>query len=788
MEWTCPNCGRTGLTGNFCGSCATPRPTSEISSSPEPTPIITAESASASTAQIYEKIINSDVEKAIHDYVPPKLDGDTFVKQEVFSNERFEANYNSYYDAIVINDKENDCTIHYSEDKGYIAFDMHGQKKYHIYPDGKTVIYTSNGQNESIITYEPLTMEDMQLNMDVIDVDGNVYSISNNEIIKKIDKVNGYTTYYDLDGNYKNVMDKKVEYFNKDGYAYRIDNYIDSDNIVSTIMTDDGPIYINNSKVVQFNNEQDFTGETIIGNYMIDESGNYIIKDLSGNTTIYSEYGKKEKYIDLSGNTTIYDDNGKIIKYIDTNGNEYNYDKDSKTTMINGKKSYSRINHIEYDEEAYNTILKSFNSIGESYKGTITNACSNIESAIKSFPDNYSASGISSIGSSIEGHIDLVNSLAEMTNYSLLAYQTCDESLKKGLYLLIDSLFGDKETNLANRFKGIIKDNIEDSDGDGILEYKENTNFKVLSENAIVDSTVVDANGNKWYLNKNKTVIGIAGDNIKINHGGETFSLTYDENGIATLMDSNNKALNIFGDYNLDSKQCGGNQNVLDQSYANKYVNDILSKYFPDATQEEKIALLSKGTFVGCGYTAITNFVFKEFEGKENDFYNTFGFPMYEMKYDDSMGTPTFYVDYNYEPVIMDLICQKNTIQVNGENSIKQTILSTDGIGEPEARDVVNYVRDEYGVVFDKSLNELRYYSEDGYSLYSIDGRLQFEDGGPHAMVKIGETEDGRDIISSWGEKFIHESATDRSIENIDHTKEVFKYEEWLEEWHAKNK
>ena len=131
----------------------------------------------------------------------------------------------------------------------------------------------------------------------------------------------------------------------------------------------------------------------------------------------------------------------------------------------------SKFNHIEYDEEAYNTILKSFNGIGESYKGTIKNACSDIESAINSFPDSYSASGISSIGSSIDGHIDLISSLAEITNYSLLAYQACDEDLKYQLESLIDSLFGDSETSLADYYKSIIKSAIEEKDG--ILKYKE---------------------------------------------------------------------------------------------------------------------------------------------------------------------------------------------------------------------------------------------------------------------------------------------------------------------------
>ena len=43
-----------------------------------------------------------------------------------------------------------------------------------------------------------------------------------------------------------------------------------------------------------------------------------------------------------------------------------------------------------------------------------------------------------------------------MTNYSLLAYQTCDDSLKDGLKLLIDSLFNENDKNLGDKFKSIV--------------------------------------------------------------------------------------------------------------------------------------------------------------------------------------------------------------------------------------------------------------------------------------------------------------------------------------------
>ena len=99
----------------------------------------------------------------------------------------------------------------------------------------------------------------------------------------------------------------------------------------------------------------------------------------------------------------------------------------------------------------------------------------------------------------------------------------------------------------------------------------------------------------------------------------------------------------------------------------NKYYKTVLNNYFPDSQSEEKVALLDIACNTGCGYTAFTNFIFKSFEGNESGFADTFGFPMYNVKYDSG----TFSIDYNYEPVIMDLYCNSNS--KSGEYNIKDT-------------------------------------------------------------------------------------------------------------------
>lgn len=758
-EWTCPNCGRTGLTGNFCDICATSMPFVE-------------------TTNPNSRL--SDMEKAIQSYVKP--DGDIGVYQLVYEDERFEVKYLSYYDAIYIRDKEGCGSAYYNNEDGYYC------SMFQIHPDGKTVINISNSQDKKIYVKDPMTIGDFNSNMAVIDVDGNFYNLSSDinpktaspffYVTKKINYQEGSTTHYDLDGNYTKEIGNKIEYCDNNGKMYRVDERINGNHIISTINTDDGAIYLSNSRVVKFDNKENYSGEKVIGNYKIDDEGNYVVIDLMENTTIYDNRGIKVKYIDLFGNTTIYN-NGKEIKYIDANGNIYDFDKSTMIATKNGKKTYSMINHIEYDEESYSTVLKSLNTIRDSYKETIKNRCSNIEIAVGGFPDSYSVGEISSIANGIEGHIDLVSSLSEMTNYSLLAYQSCDESLKEGLYLLINSLFGENEINIAQNFKNSIKDTIEDRDNDSIIEYKESTNFKVLLENAFVDSTYIDESGNKWYLNKNKIVLGVEGNNIKINYGGEIFSVTSNEDNIIILKDSNGKALDIFGDYNINSFQYGAaqqhvicsyfNPNVV--SFDNLYVDNVLNSYFPNSNLEEKVALLDEIASSGCGDTSLVNFVFKEYEGREKEFYNTFGYPMYNISLDGGNLT----VDYNYEPLIVDISCHHNLRQVDNTNSIAETTMNVNGNIDETIIESIKYLNNNYGVEFNRSPNEISYIHCSGYSLYNMDGTSFDIPSGGHAMTGVEKLDDGKYIVSTWGNKFIFDSNSDDSR---DFTRRIFFQEE----------
>ena len=537
-------------------------------------------------------------------------------------------------------------------------------------------------------------------------------------------------------------------YFTRDKYQYRTDLSDGTVIIGTNQLKPNGTFY------------DDQTGKS--GTYQISDDGTIICTDSENNISYYNQYGNIQKEIDKYQTETYYDENGSINKIVYSDGTtkENNYKKLAVNVYTNGEISTSRIGHIRYDETAYNIILRTLNEIDGS---NISASCSSVEDSVGNFPDKFS-SGFGEIGTSINGHINQIKSLSNMANYSILAYQTCDESLRSGLEQLVDSFFDESEQKLANNFKNMINMHVEDRNNDGIIEYKVGTNFYSLSQNVIVDSTYVDENGTKWYLSKNNSVLGIEGNDIHINYGNETFSVSTNDNGIMILKDSNGNDIDIFGDYNIDSSQFGGNQENLLNVGSNIYVENILNKYLPDLPVEDKYQLLSDAANAGCGKVALTNLVFKKFEGHEQEFLDTFGYPMYELKKDGD----TITLDYNYEPMIVDLACNNVQIHYDDENVVVDKNNSELGdikfsTNYYDREDMEEYLKEEYNVNLDDLDEAYIYRGETGYTLYNTDGSIyccKDPGEGNHAMIEIGQTSDGKSIVSSWGRMFILELST----------------------------
>ncbi len=120
----------------------------------------------------------------------------------------------------------------------------------------------------------------------------------------------------------------------------------------------------------------------------------------------------------------------------------------------------------------------------------------------------------------------------------------------------------------------------------------------------------------------------------------------------------------IFSKTNKLTDQYGGNQMDFENNVKELLKDPIIiakiREYFPDATLEDCELYLRSLTYVGCGYVAAVNTIFKAYQGREEEFAKTFGFPMYKISdYDNEHKYQL--LDYNYEYLILDFFNYDNT-------------------------------------------------------------------------------------------------------------------------------
>lgn len=201
----------------------------------------------------------------------------------------------------------------------------------------------------------------------------------------------------------------------------------------------------------------------------------------------------------------------------------------------------------------------------------------------------------------------------------------------------------------------------------------------------------------------------------------------------------------------------------------------VIRQYYPDYTDKEASAFLEKLNNEGCGYVAVINTIFAAYAGRADEFEKTFGFPLYaengDLNYDhllvdfyaatdnhnkDFWGRD--YIDYQEDRSKAENGPDYNYREdTNGRGSSQydreyRTKLYLEQKGVPVS------VKTNYKV----KTSNFRDLAENGYVVIAYRyGNLQREDGsiaryinGGHAMVVTGVTEDGRYIVSSWGEKY----------------------------------
>ncbi len=204
-----------------------------------------------------------------------------------------------------------------------------------------------------------------------------------------------------------------------------------------------------------------------------------------------------------------------------------------------------------------------------------------------------------------------------------------------------------------------------------------------------------------------------------------------------------------------------------------KEYREILRQYEPYSTYSDKElkAVIKKLNDEGCGYVAVINTIFAAFEGREEEFEKTFGFPMYK----DG--------DLNFNHLLVDFYAATDNKDRSGEYSKNEDRLDDEdnklfysyksdktgrGTSQYDRDDRTHLYLDEKGLDvkvstdYPVTLENFKELSKDGYVIISFRyGNLLNEDGsvaqyinGGHAMVVTGVTADGKYIVSSWGGKY----------------------------------
>lgn len=231
---------------------------------------------------------------------------------------------------------------------------------------------------------------------------------------------------------------------------------------------------------------------------------------------------------------------------------------------------------------------------------------------------------------------------------------------------------------------------------------------------------------------------------------------------------------------------------------------------YQNYSQTEIAALMDQINFEGCGYIAIVNNIFVEYEGREAEFERIFGFPMYNKdgKANYDYLIVDFYANtddqyYMDEPMGATSLVNDVVLQyLNGREDDFRRKYGCDPLSEgkipeevrqkilDEYQDMATVTLDMNGTTRYSLENRFKHYMEqkgiactsetltgsplpdtakinryledgqnvniatDGFNLYEENGKAAAKDVGSHWMTATGTTDDGRYIVSSWGKRY----------------------------------
>lgn len=234
------------------------------------------------------------------------------------------------------------------------------------------------------------------------------------------------------------------------------------------------------------------------------------------------------------------------------------------------------------------------------------------------------------------------------------------------------------------------------------------------------------------------------------------------------------------GAYSIDSVlfdddgSYGGDQGNMEQVYKWDPIKcwellKNLREYYPNMSIFKAFEYFNHLNNVGCGYVALANTLFLEYEGRPQEFERVFGYPMFKNG------------DLNYDRLILDIYATTDLAGFNDEEDghpggttdtsraqIMENFLANKGVSvSTEAN--AEITPENFREVAETGGHVILGYRHG--NMYDESGNPHYIDGG-HAIMVTGVTDDGRFIVSSWGEKYYIDPADIGS----DDTFMVFQY------------
>ena len=189
-----------------------------------------------------------------------------------------------------------------------------------------------------------------------------------------------------------------------------------------------------------------------------------------------------------------------------------------------------------------------------------------------------------------------------------------------------------------------------------------------------------------------------SGEDLKLIEGAGTESPTYLRRDDKT---GEYETIKIFDTQNIISQQYGANQRVFDTKFSklieDPYIWEEVQKYFPverySCLEEAMVRYKKYFWYIydsGCGYAAAADFVFRLFEGKEQEFYDAFGFPMYKIVNNK--------IDFNYEVFMLKFFNYYNFTVEHNQLHLERGMAKT--VNEFK---LYKYIKDNPGISLGKS-------------------------------------------------------------------------------------